>query len=70
MQNISTRSFVNKLGLGVGATAVISTLPSFITQSEKVHQPYTGKKMNIALCGLGNYANMLADGIVITNPNG
>ena len=67
MKNISRRSFVNKFGLGVGATAVITTLPSFITQSEKFHKPYKGKKMNIALCGLGNYANMLADGIVISD---
>ena len=66
MKNISRRSFVNKLGLGVGATAIITTLPSFITQSQKNHKPYTGKKINIALCGLGNYANMLADGIIIS----
>ena len=66
MKNISRRSFVNKFGVGLGATAVITTLPSFITQSEKFHKPYTGKKINIALCGLGNYANMLADGIIIS----
>ena len=63
MKNISRRSFVNKFGLGVGATVVMTALPSYITQSEKFEKPYTGKKLNIALCGLGNYAGMLAAGI-------
>lgn len=65
MKNISRRSFVNKFGLGVGASIVITTLPSFITQ-EKRQKPYTGKKINIALCGLGNYAAMLASGIEVS----
>jgi predicted dehydrogenase len=66
MKNISRRSFVNKFGLGVGATVVMTTLPSYITQSEKFQKPYTGKKLNIALCGLGNYAAMLAAGIEVS----
>lgn len=66
MQNISRRSFVNKFGLGVGASVVITTLPSFITQSAKQKKSYTGKKLNIALCGLGNYATMLASGIAVS----
>jgi len=66
MKNISRRSFVSKLGLGVGASVVITTLPSFVTQSEEWKKTYTGKKLNIALCGLGNYASMLASGIEIS----
>ena len=66
MKNISRRSFVNKFGLGVGATVVMTSLPSFIAQSEKFQKPYTGKKLNIALCGLGNYATMLASGIEVS----
>lgn len=66
MKNISRRSFVNKFGLGVGASVVITTLPSFITQSEEWKKTYTGKKLNIALCGLGNYASRLASGIEIS----
>jgi len=66
MKNISRRSFVNKFGLGVGASVVITTLPSFVTQSEEWKKTYTGKKLNIALCGLGNYASMLASGIEIS----
>jgi predicted dehydrogenase len=63
MKNISRRSFINKFGLGVGATVVMTALPSYITQEETFREPYTGKKLNIALCGLGNYAGMLAAGI-------
>lgn len=63
MQKISRRSFVNKFGVGVGASVVMTTLPSFLVPSEIEQQPYTGKKINIALCGLGYYAEMLASGI-------
>jgi len=63
MEKISRRSFVNKFGLGVGATAVMTTLPSFLTENEENKQPYTGKKLNVALCGLGVYAELLAEGI-------
>ncbi|TDW48926.1 putative dehydrogenase [Flavobacterium sp. 270] len=63
MKKISRRSFVNKFGVGLGASVVMTTLPSFLTASENPQKPYTGKKINIALCGLGNYAGMLAEGI-------
>jgi len=66
MKNISRRSFVNKFGVGLGASVVITTLPSFLTAPEDATQPYTGKKMNIALCGLGIYAELLAKGIEIS----
>ncbi len=64
MKNISRRLFVNKFGLGVGASVVVNKLPSFLTQTEKLQKPYTGKKINIALCGLGHYASNLANGII------
>ncbi|NMH27712.1 Gfo/Idh/MocA family protein [Flavobacterium silvaticum] len=63
MKKISRRSFVNKFGLGVGASIAITTLPSFLLPTENPKRPYSGKKLNIALCGLGNYASMLASGI-------
>ncbi|WP_264564569.1 Gfo/Idh/MocA family protein [Flavobacterium sp. N3904] len=63
MKKISRRSFVNKFGIGVGASVVMTALPSFLTLPEKHQKPYTGKKVNIALCGLGNYAEALAYGI-------
>ncbi|MDQ6469043.1 Gfo/Idh/MocA family oxidoreductase [Flavobacterium sp. LHD-80] len=63
MEKISRRSFVNKFGVGVGASVIMTTLPSFLTAPEENQKPYTGKKLNVALCGLGNYASRLADGI-------
>ncbi|RZJ66930.1 MAG: Gfo/Idh/MocA family oxidoreductase [Flavobacterium sp.] len=62
MKNMSRRSFVNSLGIGVGAAAVMTSLPSFLMPPEK-QKPYVGKKLNIALCGLGYYAQLLAAGI-------
>ncbi|MEO8238333.1 MAG: Gfo/Idh/MocA family oxidoreductase [Flavobacterium sp.] len=66
MGKISRRSFVNKFGIGVGASVVMTTLPSFLTETEQSQKTYTGKKLNIALCGLGNYASMLAEGIQVS----
>ncbi|MEO7977890.1 Gfo/Idh/MocA family oxidoreductase [Flavobacterium sp.] len=66
MAKISRRSFVNKFGMGVGASMIVTTLPSFLSAPELNKIPYTGKKLNIALCGLGNYASMLAEGIQLS----
>lgn len=66
MEKISRRSFVNKFVVGVGASVVLTALPSFMTLPENQQRIYTGKKINIALCGLGNYAGMLADGIQVS----
>ncbi|RZJ72166.1 Gfo/Idh/MocA family oxidoreductase [Flavobacterium sp.] len=63
MTKITRRSFVNTFGFGLGATAVLSTLPSFITESEIGKIDYKGKKINVALVGLGRYAGYLAEGI-------
>ena len=56
MKNFSRRSFLQYTGLGLGAVA----LPSMIDLPSK---KYDGKKLNIALCGLGRYAGYLAEGI-------
>ena len=61
MKKISRRSFVNKLGMGVGASVIITTLPSFLSETAENTIPYNGKKINIALCGLGIYANIVAE---------
>ncbi len=60
MKNLSRRTFLQNLGIGVGTTAVAASLPSFINMSKK---NYDGKKLNIALCGLGRYAGYLALGL-------
>lgn len=66
MKKISRRAFVHNFGVGVGATAVITSLPSFITLHESSSQTYDGKKLNVALCGLGRYAGYLAEGLEIS----
>jgi hypothetical protein len=43
MEKISRRSFVNKFGVGVDASVIMTTLPSFLSESEKTTIPYTGK---------------------------
>ncbi len=60
MKKISRRSFLLNTGLAVGATTTAATLSSFVPI--KSIKKYDGKKLNIALCGLGNYAGILADG--------
>ena len=66
MEKISRRSFVNKFGVGVGASVVMTTLPSFLAEPAENKKSYTGKKLNIALCGLGNYASLLAEGLQVS----
>jgi predicted dehydrogenase len=63
MKNISRRVFVSKVGLGLGAVAIINTLPSFMSLPDNSEPVYKGKKLNVALCGLGYYAEMLAEGL-------
>ena len=59
MENLSRRSFLQNLGLGIGSTIIASAIPTFSAIPSK----HTGKKLNIALCGLGRYAGYLATGI-------
>lgn len=63
MSKVTRRSFVKNLGLGVGSAAILPTLVSFENSPLLGDIPYTGKKLNIALCGLGRYANILATGL-------
>jgi predicted dehydrogenase len=62
MDRITRRSFVNKLGIGIGSAAVIATLPSFIVP-DNPKAIYKGKKLNVSICGLGNYADAIAYGL-------
>ncbi len=61
MKNFSRRLFLQNLGMGAGAAAVAATLPSFIKIPGEHHELYDGKKLNIAICGLGNYGSYLAE---------
>lgn len=62
MKNLSRRSFLQKAGAGIGAAA-LTTLPSLPGFSKTKMRTEEGKKLNIALCGLGRYAGILAEGI-------
>ncbi|MES2774469.1 MAG: Gfo/Idh/MocA family oxidoreductase [Bacteroidota bacterium] len=63
MKNVSRRKFLHNLGLGAGGTAAALALPSFMNAPEDPNELYEGKKLKIALCGLGRYAGYLASGI-------
>jgi predicted dehydrogenase len=58
MKKLSRRSFLWNTGTATAALAI----PSFIASSVNSN-PYEGKKLNIALVGLGRYAGILADGL-------
>src|SRR5436309_3020525 len=62
MAHLSRRSFLEKLGGGLGLAATASIVPSYLRSSIN-RFPSDEKKMNIALCGLGNYAGYLAEGL-------
>ena len=62
MKDISRRLFLQKAGVQIGAVAM-ATLPAFESFSKAMSAVYGGKKLNIALCGLGRYAGYLAEGI-------
>ena len=53
MENFSRRSFLQKVGLTTTVATILTSQSSF--------KNYEGKKLNIALCGLGRYAEYLAD---------
>lgn len=56
MKNFSRRSFLQYAGVGASSLFI----PSAFTPMQKRHD---GKKLNIALCGLGRYAGYLAEGL-------
>src|SRR6476619_1591415 len=65
MKNLSRRTFLQNLGVGVGTAAVAGTLPAYLNILRPNAPGFGGKKLNIALCGLGRYAGYLAEGIEI-----
>jgi len=60
MKDFSRRTFLQHLGLG---TTAAFALPSLLTHSKENIKPYDGKKLNVALVGLGTYSNLLAKGM-------
>jgi predicted dehydrogenase len=56
-KNQSRRLFLQKVGLGLGVGAASGSLTSLTPPV------YRGKKLNVALCGLGRYAGYIADAL-------
>jgi len=65
MKRLSRRSFLQNMGIGLGATAIATKLPA-TTRHYSTGSNDTGKKLNIALCGLGRYAGILGDGFAFS----
>lgn len=63
MKNLSRRSFLQQAGMGAGSTLAAATIPSFLNIACINAAGYAGKKLNIALVGLGRYAGYLAYGL-------
>jgi predicted dehydrogenase len=60
MKYLSRRSFLQKAGMGAGAAAVSMTIPGFLDAERNSSDD---RKLNIALCGLGRYADILSHGL-------
>src|ERR1700759_5657548 len=59
MMQLSRRSFIKQIGI---TTTGIAIVPSLLSK-HRVNKKYAGKKLNVALVGLGRYAAILADGL-------
>ncbi len=62
MKNLSRRSFLEKLSLGVGSAVILPNLVGF-KNLQGFNNKYDGKKLNVALVGLGIYSGYLAKGL-------
>jgi predicted dehydrogenase len=58
------RTFLAKIGLSAGITALSSSFIPDLKSPNNQSSIFEGKKLNVALCGLGRYAGYLADGII------
>jgi len=63
MPTLSRRLFIGKMGLGACGSLFTGINIVDANVSKKSPQLIHTKKLNIALCGLGNYAGMLAEGL-------
>ncbi len=65
MTELSRRLFLEKLSMGAGIAAF--SIPSLFNSALAAPRVVEGRKLNVALCGLGNYAGMLADGLTVSS---
>lgn len=63
MKKTTRRSFLTQTGI---TAAGIAIAPSFLSNKIKSKANYAGKKLNVALVGLGRYAAILADGLQVS----
>jgi predicted dehydrogenase len=63
MTHLSLRLFLERFGISLGTTAAAVKVSSFFNLPKPSTKFDDVKKLNVALCGLGNYAVMLADGL-------
>lgn len=63
MKKVTRRSFVHNLSIGIGASTLLPPLLSFTSLTNRERLLTNEKKLNVALCGLGRYANILANGL-------
>ena len=66
MEHLSRRLFLEKLSLGISAATIVSAASSVPNLLHAQDKGYNGKKLNVALCGLGSYAQVLADGLKVS----
>ncbi|HEY4968040.1 MAG TPA: Gfo/Idh/MocA family oxidoreductase [Puia sp.] len=64
-KNLTRRLFIEKFGITAGAAATVIAAPSFLN-IPGLKKPHDGRKLNVALCGLGNYAELLAEGLAVS----
>jgi hypothetical protein len=62
MKKLSRRHFLQSTSTAIGGGFIAAALPAFTTTAENKNK-YEGKKLNIALVGLGRYAGYLAEGL-------
>ncbi|MCX6217206.1 Gfo/Idh/MocA family oxidoreductase [Spirosoma sp.] len=60
MTTYSRRTFIEQIGWGIGG---VMASPSLVAMAQERANVFDGKKLTIALCGLGRYANVLKGGI-------
>ena len=63
MKKFSRRHFLQSAGTTIGAGVIAAAVPSITTALKSKNNRYEGKKLNIALVGLGRYAGYLAEGL-------
>lgn len=61
MKKLSRRTFLHQAGVGIGGATLLPTASTFALSSAAAD---SGRKLNVALCGLGRYANILKDGLL------